>query len=303
MRREILALLLVSLVVLVSGCTLPWESKEQPTTTEITQSATGGVVIESFGVRDPYMMGSAETIFSVRVRNIGGAVAEIESIHAPFIEGNLTPTANCDGNNLTPPIPDKKKEGDVCEATWNYTAPDVLTEQNYRGEEFKATVKYNYTTKSKFIIPIYSKSKLNVLRRDGNLPSGTPSTENSGAPIHFKYDGPAFFEAKKPSDPYTGIKLKVLNVGGGMPDTDEFGRKSIPSTEINSNINSKYAEILSKDCGNKITLDYGHCTFGIKTNNTGIEKLPNKEISLVVTVEADYSYVVDKSSSLTIRPK
>lgn len=304
MKKEILALLLVSLVVLVSGCTMPWESREEPVTTGITQSATDGVIIESFGVRDPYLMSGADTIFSVRVRNVGGAVAKIESINHPFIEGTFTSDNNCDGETLNPPIPDKKKEGDICEATWKYTAPDVLTEQNYKGNEFKATVKYNYTTKSKFVIPIYSQSKLNVLRREGNLPVGTPSTENSGAPIHFQYDGPAFFEAKTPSEPYTGIKLKILNRGSGMPDTDEFGRKSIPKIEINSSIDSKYAKILPKDCGEKnVILDYGYCTFGIETDNEEIKKLPNKEISLVVTVKADYSYVVDKASSLTIRPK
>ena len=304
MKKEILTLLLVSLVVLVSGCTMPWESGKEPVTTGITQSPTDGVIIESFGVRDPYLMGGAKTIFSVRVRNVGGAVAKIKSITPPFLEGNLTPTSNCDGKTLNPPIPDEKKEGDICEATWEYTAPDVLTEQSYTGEEFKATIKYTYTTKSKFIIPIYSQSKLNMLRREGNLPSETPSTENSGAPIHFQYDGPAFFEAKNSSEPYTGIKLKILNRGGGMPDTDEFGRKYIQKIEINSSIESKYAEILSKDCGkDKVILDYGYCTFGIKTDNKNITDLPNKEINLVVTVTATYPYIIDKAASLTIKPK
>lgn len=304
MNKEILAVLLVSLVVLISGCTMPWGEREEPTPTGVTQSPTDGVVIESFGVRDPYLMGGAKTIFSVRIRNVGGAVATIGSINAPFIEGNLTISNSCKGKTLNPPIPDKRKEGDVCEATWEYTAPEVLTEQDYKGEEFKATLKYNYTTKSKFIIPIYSQSKLNVLRREGKLPVKTPSTENSGAPIHFQYDGPAFFEAKNFSEPYTGIKLKILNRGSGMPDTDKFGRKSIPKIKITSTIDSKYAKILPKDCGNdKIILDYGYCTFGIKTDNTAIDDLPNKEINLVVTVEANYPYIIDRASSLTIRPK
>ncbi len=301
--------ILLFLTILLGGCTMPWEGGEEPVNTGITQSATDGVVIESLGARDPYLISGAETKISMLVRNVGGATATNIELEPPSVDGLDYSEKDCPA--LTPPIPDKNKKGDSCTKEWDFEAPIYSKKITYSREGFLGRVIYDYSTRAKVTIPIYTSDKLNVLRREGKEPKETPPTDNSYAPIHLSYAGPAYLEAEtydsSRSRTYE-LTINFRNVGNGRVQTGGEGRQYLRSIDFKYPENIEdYVDVDKGDCtGNKLNLrtDNGNCNFEIEIEDIdGIRELPNKELILNLEIIAEYTYIEEKSSTLTINPK
>ena len=300
--------ILLSLIILLSGCIIPWES-EVSIPTGITQSPTDGVIIESFGVRDPLLMSGAKTKILMFVRNVGGAVATNIELEPPHIDNLKYSKEYCP--DLNPPNPDKNKVGDTCIKEWDFEAPLYLKKVTYSREGFLGRVTYDYLTSAKVTIPIYTSDRLNVLKREGKEPKGTPSTDNSCAPIHLNYAGPAYLEAEtydsSGSKTYK-LTINFRNVGNGKVQTDGDGRQYL--TDIDFKYPEEIENYISIDEGNckgdklKLRIDKGSCNFEIEIKNTDkIKELLGKELILNLEIIAKYTYIKEKSSTLTINPR
>lgn len=305
MRKVVI---LLSLIILLSGCTMPWDG-EEPITTGITQSATDGVIIESFSARDPYLISGAETKISMVVKNVGGALATNIELEPPSVEGLKYSKEDC--LDLNPPIPDKNKVGDTCTKEWDFEAPIYSRKVVYSREGFLGKVTYDYSTSAKVTIPVYTSDRLNVLKREGKEPKGTPPTDNSYAPIHLSYAGPAYLEAET----YDGHRSKTYeltinfrNVGNGEVQTKGDERQYL--TSIDFEYPKEIENYISIDKGNcrgdklKLMRDNGNCNFEIEIEDTDkIRELPGKELILNLEIIANYTYIEEKSSTLTINPR
>ena len=267
---------------------------------------------------------------------------------------------------LAPPNPDKKQEGEYCEAsTGSLTTKPVQAQKTYSGEGFKVSVKYTYTTKAQIHIPVYSTAIVNEKRRSGTLPSYPPPTENTYAPIKLYYEGDAYLEAPSSGSKEYIESIRIQNAGSGRLDVDPWGRQYVEKIEVTTpirgtkkmqvecnkvadKVNNKWrvneseveqvckqqgcedggkveddvskicrtgnemvnvtcytgpgwAEIEDIDCrkGPTLSKGTGYCRFKIKIETTnGIPE----ETTLPLTIEATYTYIVEKSSSITIRP-
>lgn len=300
-KKEFLTVILIGLVVIVSGCTLPGGTDEEQPTQKVIQSSSDGVIIESFGPRDPLLMSGETTDFDVIVRNVGGEKAKNVTIYAPYIRGLAGGSKNC--TDLAPPIPEKNKEGEICKASWTYTAPSVMSTKTYTPDELKIYVEFNYTTKAHFSIPLYTTNKVNELRREGKLPTATPITSNTYGPIKFRYEGPPYLEVTKTTgtQEFDDLKLMVENVGGGGPPADEYGKKKIPSINMTSGVD--FINITGDCTSENITLDYRYCTFKVNVSASKIHSIPTRGIDLIIYINSSYNYIVSKGASLTIEPK
>ena len=307
MKRVVI---LLSLIIFLSGCTMPWESGEEPVTTGITQSPTEGVIIESFGVKDPLLIGGAETKISMIVRNVGGALATNIELEPPSVEDLKHSKEYC--LDLNPPFPNKKELGDTCTKEWDFEAPIYSKKVVYSREGFLGRVTYDYSTNAKVTIPIYTSDRLNVLKREGKEPKGTPPTKNSYAPIHLDYAGPAYLEAETYDNGRTKtyeLTINFRNVGEGKIESDDYNSRQYLKT-INFEYPSElenYISIYKGNCeGEKLKLNRyeGNCNFEIKIEDADkIKELPNKELILNLKIIADYTYIEEKSSTLTINPR
>ncbi|MCK4429025.1 MAG: hypothetical protein KAU95_01515, partial [Candidatus Aenigmarchaeota archaeon] len=107
MKKEILALFLVSLVVLISGCTLPWESGG-----DVLTAGTQGLAIKYFGpdVEHPF---PGQTInIEARVQNVG--VTDAKSISGKLYLITWPSTLQSTCTNLKPPNADMGRDGEEC---------------------------------------------------------------------------------------------------------------------------------------------------------------------------------------------
>ena len=357
---------LASLVVTFSGCTLPGQGGEKETPV-VTQVPNEGIIIEYFGPSESYIIGGQDVEVKVRVRNVGQANGTVEDIKWPeslygIFESYSEPT-DCEGEELSPPNPDKKQEGESCEAsTGSLTTKSVQAQKTYSGEGFKVSVKYTYTTKAQVHIPVYSTAIVNKKRRDGTLPSYSPPTENTYAPIKLYYEGDAYLEAPSSGSKEYTESIRIQNAGSGRLDVDEWGRQKVDKIEVTTPIGGTkeiqakcedvadnrsgvwkvnesevnlvckpygdggeveddvskicrtgdeevnvtcytgkgWATITDIDCKKGPTLSKGYCKFKIKINNAD-NNIP-AETTLPLTIKATYTYIVEKSSSITIRP-
>jgi len=286
---------LASLVVTFSGCTLPGQGGEKETPV-VTQVPNEGIIIEYFGPSESYIIGGQDVEVKVRVRNVGQANGTVEDIKWPeslygIFESYSEPT-DCEGEELSPPNPDKKQEGESCEAsTGSLTTKSVQAQKTYSGEGFKVSVKYTYTTKAQVHIPVYSTAIVNEKRRAGTLPSYHPPTENTYAPIKLYYEGDAYLEKGKTYKE----KITVSNVGSGRLDVDQWGRQKITKIDVSTPVG--WATITDTDCEDGTTLSKGYCEFEVEIKSSAPD-----ETTLPLTIKATYTYIVEKSSSITIRP-
>ena len=290
---------LASLVITFSGCTLPWQSEEKEAPV-VTQVPNEGIIIEYFGPSESYIIGGQDVKIRVRVRNVGGAVGSVKEIKWPqsiyeIFEGTISlPTLPSECKNLNPPNPDKKQEGGYCEVEVKGTTKTVTSTKTYSGEGFKIRVKYNYTTEAKVSIPVYSTSIVNKKRRDGTLPSSKPMTENTYAPIKLEYGNAPYFEATGSSKTYEAY-IFVRNEGSGDLAVDKFGRQKVNKITVTTPVT--WASIDDSECRGGVTLQEGRCTIKITLKNNAPE-----DGVLPLSIKAEYEYVTQKSSSITIRP-
>ncbi len=351
--RYLLIIGILVTLVTFSGCTLPGQEqkKEQPT---VMQMPNEGIIIEYFGPSESYIIGGQDVEVKVRVRNVGQANGTIQDIQWPQslyeIFQDYTESTTCENEELSPPNPDKKQEGEYCEAsTGSLTTKSVQAQKTYSGEGFKVSVKYTYTTKAQVHIPVYSTAIVNKKRRDGTLPSYPPPTENSYAPIKLYYEGDAYLEKGKKYKE----RVTVSNVGSGRLEVDNWGRQKVDIIKVTTPISepqskqvecnkvadkvdnkwianeSKIKEVcggsgeikddLEKICDtgseminitcypgwakvspincDDVTLSKGYCEFEVEITGDAPD-----ETTIPLTIEATYTYIVEKSSSITIRP-
>jgi len=290
---------LASLVITFSGCTLPGQGgeKEAPV---VTQVPNEGIIIEYFGPSESYIIGGQDVKIKVRIRNVGGAIGSVKNIKWPdsiyeIFEGTISvPTSPSECKNLNPPNPDKKQEGGYCEVEVKGITREVVSTKTYKGDEFKISVTYNYTTEAKVSIPVYSTSIVNKKRRDGTLPSSKPITENSYAPIKLEYGNAPYFEATGSSKTYEAY-ISVRNEGSGDLAVGKYGRQKVSKITVTTPVT--WASVDDSECKNGVSLQERYCTIKITLKSNAPE-----EGVLPLSMKAEYEYTIERPSTITIRP-
>lgn len=302
MKNGILALLLVSLVILVSGCTMPWDSEEEPVT---PGAGTKGVIIQGFTPDIDYIVGDGEQEINLKLtaRNVGSETAKNVRVRGQRLSwpGFLTGEETC-SEELEPPNPAINKEGQICNVNWvNIQIPEVKKDQTYIAT---AILNYDYTTTATSNTYVIKNWKLQAMKEAGEPIPRTELTVNSDSPIKLEF--------KLSEDPLIakedGIRtvegtLMISKVGTGNLEYDKTSRRYTIKEIMLSESDMPGIEIVEDTCTGKVNMRgdrEGECNFKIRI--TGSE-LPSDIVKIPLEAVAEYTFVVGKDLSLTVHPK
>jgi len=302
MNKEILALLLVSLVVLVSGCTMPFGGggEEQAT----PGPGTKGVVIESFTSDIDYIVGDGTQKIDLKLtaRNIGSEIAKDIKVRGQRLSWSGFLTEKDCATELEPPNPEINKEGQICVVTWeDLTVPEVKKVQDYTAT---AILSYDYKTTATSNAYVIKNWKLQAMKEAGETIPRTEPTVNSDAPVQLEFrfsEDPLI--AKEDGNRTVAGTLIIRKVGTGNLEYDKTARRyKIDSIKIEDPSISGIT-IDSGTCSGVVNMRgdrEGECNFKVNIDGS---KLPSDIVKVPLKAIANYTFVVGKDLILTVHPK
>jgi len=276
--RKLAILSVLTLVVFFSGC-LRQAGKE-------VGGGTQGVVITSFSP-DISTIPPGETVtFSLDVENVGGREAKNvkATLYGAANAWTCTPSLDQSINSLFPPDPVAGTPGETDTFVWDCTAPDVPTEIP---QDFYVDVYYDYTTEATGVLIVAEESYLKSLsskeRQEFYSTGGLKQLSVSSAPVSIDVVIP------RPLIRGRDLTVRVIirNVGGGKIVDDKL--KSFETSGIDCSIQEGVVKLVR---GEERTL---RCSVSDVGNIV-------KKAEIPFTIKLEYTYVVQSSTSVTIKP-
>ena len=299
MNKEILALLLVSLVVLVSGCTMPFGGGgEKQTATAGTQ----GLIIEYFGPDLEYVVSNQQLAIEARVKNIGDSKAtNIKGKPYLLAWDGYSGERDCSVSELEPPNPEINREGGSCTVKWNNV--NSPSEKIVEPEIYQAGVKISYdytTTTTAKIYAISDKRRIALMERGEPLPT-VKNIQNSNAPIHVEVRVEDVIIIPSSGSRDVPVTLVIKNVGNGNVryDTNTYHYvvdKVTPSVEA-----AGVSIVDASDCEDGVYLrggKEGTCDFKLRVTSSASD-----EIVMSIKVTTEYNYEITRETTIAVNPR
>ncbi len=283
MKNEILAVLLMTLVVLVSGCTMPdflGGGGETPVAT-----GTQGLAITYFGPDVEFPTPGQSIYIEARVKNVG-------EVEATNIGGDLYLTtwssskeSSC--TKLKPPNPEIGRDGEECILKWKVTTPTGITRKETY--DIGAHITYGHSTKTVATVYAFSEGEYIKRMEAGQTIPTVKEIKNSNAPIHVDVRIQNVLKTGSSNVPVT---LIFRNVGGGNVKFD-----SIKRYYIIDKATAKINEVTVGSCSN-IHLRGGRegsCSININVP-------AGKELKLPIEIKTEYIYETSGITKVTVNP-
>lgn len=281
------AVLLLSLVILISGC---------------TTGGTGGgagVVIESFEPDFTSVFSGEQVTFHIKLKNTGSVSSGQGKVLLLGLEEWQTGTSagtDCPLNPLLAPEPAFGTSGQtqICEITRK--APVV---PQGIPVTYQATARVTYGYGSSFVktINIGSQEELRRIQTGGGaLPSETTSASTSPIALNVVNKGPIRVFESSVKFP---LEITVTNVGGGVVCKDN--NCDTPANWNNLRIRTRVGGQEESECSRDLTLFRGQsntitCSVEIqKPQSGGI-------IQKTIEVTSSYSYFYDSTIPIKVNP-
>lgn len=281
MKKDFLALSLICLVVMLSGCI-----NEETST---TMAGTSGVMIESFGLDLEHPFPGQTVNLEARVRNIGDA-------QATNIQGELyllgwvsSSSSTC--GNLDQPNEEIGREGQECTLSWTVTTPTNIEQtQTY---DVGAHIYYGYKTKTVTEIYAFSEAEFAKRMESGETIttlSTVKNTQNSDAPIHVNVRVQNVLKTGSSNVPIT---LEFTNVGGGNVRYDSSSHYFV--------IDSATVRINSQTVGSCSNIHLKGGRTGTCSVNINVPS--GDELKLPIEVDTFYTYETSAETKIVVYPE
>jgi hypothetical protein len=308
-------LILLTLLVLVSGCT------------SVSPVEKGnGMIIKEFSPTFTEIYPNEPVKFNLKIKNVGsveaeGVFAEILGIDNDWYDSSFTDGGpwlhneklpdqaacryNQEHGDLLPPNEQYGTEGESMTCTWTYRAPDIPTGTNTVYDVW-ARVFYTYSTITIKSITAGSQAEIRRYIDEGKeIPISTVSTTNSPIQLSITTLEPVRYWEDTTQVP---IRIGINNVGGGTPcrrgqcEDREYFEESWGKVTVRVGL-TEGMDLLD-DCSEFLS-------------GKDLLILPNEENSVVCTLElsdlggqgfeqrmislnAEYSYFTDAQTSIKI---
>ena len=310
--KHLSILFLISLIITISGCIGQ---------DEVIVSTKDGVIITDFSFENAPIYARDNVGLHLEVQNVGGEKAElkkiqvygvdfnpctvsdrcwniregIQSLDEGYIEANLPSKGE-----LYRPDPSIKLEGGKDYYEWRLQSPgEVSSETNY---DFRVRVEYDYETTYSGTIRIINEDYLQTLSEEDRQKlfntGGIISSELTNGPISVvPYSGRHFIVNPGEPEGERIIKFKIENVGKGYTYVGD-----ITSNNYYINITEIVGDVISSCNDNdpmiKLSSGKSH-TIECKFNppNSVVNKIDKP-----FQIKFEYSYYVDGSVSITVKP-
>lgn len=291
-RRHSIALLaLLSIVVVLSGCTVGGEAG---------YGTASGVIIKSFGPDISEVFSGDAVTFSLSVENVGGEDANEVSarIFGLGTQWTFTSARTQDIGFLERNVPEYG-QGGWGDALWDLVAPGALRVDN----EYTAGVRlsYLYGTSAMGDIRLYDNAYLRSNPEEAESimrASGLESFSVTDAPLRISLAGVARpLVYREGSMNQASITFLVENSGQGKPYwTDEtdmtFYVDSVTVNGVDCDLGLTSNEVRLPRTGKKSL----SCRFTMPAPTTGWEAYT----TIPVEMQISYRYFVDSSGSITV---
>jgi hypothetical protein len=292
-RSNILVAILISLIIAISGCTMPqFFPSEKP---ETTPAGTQGLRIESFGPDVEFPIPNQDVYIEVVVKNVGDAVAtDIKGTPYLLAWEDYKGEKSC-ATNLNPPNPEINREGEECSIKWKVTTPSDIKEP----QTYNAGVSISYKYETKTLITVYALSETEYVkkREAGEQIPTVKSIVNSDAPIHVEARMQDVL--KLGGDKEIPITLIFKNVGNGNVKYENYRYKL---DDVSAEVKGLGITLDDSDCdevfmrGGKegscqVTLDLS--AYGPPTYN---------ELKIPIEVTTKYTYTITTETKITVHP-
>lgn len=292
--RYILFPSVLLLSLLVSGCTVP----TFPSSGYNSQTPEGsGVILESFEADFPESFTGEEIRLTLKMRNSGSVKAENGRLEISGFDSswNLKPVnePGCNNIDLLPADPVTGTMGSDMICTWDITTPEIPKGLRV---SFAPTARLyydtgSYVTKTVNIVP---REDLKNLQQQGkSLPSESVSKSSSPVDIDVQVSTPIRTTGLSAGDVQFPIVITVRNVGGGTVRDRITGRLHL----LRMNIDVSGMTLDSCETTEEVYLTMGSSqTYTCLVSTISPERVVQKTIG----VEAEYQYIVDKSTSISV---
>lgn len=305
-----LALAIIGLVLVVSGCT---DGGNQDSS-QVTISQEKGVDILSYSSPRPEVRPDQKTGLQLEVKNKGGAVAEdvrAKIYNIPKGSGSWETTDSWNmliSSEMQPGNPDTGRQAREIPVQWQITAPsmDASVPVPY---DFDLKLYYDYKTEGVTRVQAMGKSTFD----DSGVSFSLPAVENTGGPVQLSAttQTPLVFFENDASSKTEDFCVKAENVGGGTvlhPDAKE-GDNYFEKSEYKDKLSVK-VETLGEDFGfgddnvggpKDITMidgNSGQACFSLKVNKIDAQEM---KTTVPIRITADYNYFDTSSTRLTVQ--
>ncbi len=294
MRYILLPAILFSLL-LVSGCTIPTLTG----TGYNSQTPEGaGVILESFEADFPEAFSGEEIRLTLKMRNSGSVKAENGRVEISGFDTswNLQPVnePRCNSIELLPADPLTGTGGSDLICTWDITTPEIPKGLKIN---FSPTARLYYETRSYVTktVNIVSREDLKNLQQQGkSLPSESVSKSSSPVDIDVQVSTPIRTAGVSAGGVQFPVIITIKNVGDGTVRDRTSGRLHLLQMKIDvSDMN-----LDSCEAAEDVYLTRGSSqTYTCLVSTASPEKMVQKTIG----VEAEYQYIVEKSTGILVK--
>jgi hypothetical protein len=222
--KKLLPLLLLTLVVIVSGCV---GQQTTPTLSCTGAGITSGIMITDFSFDFNEIYGGESVGLQMTVENLGGADGTFQSyqLFGPdfgpgAMQWEVTSGSGSESDldiSLSAPNPDLEIPGGMETFLWTIQAPSGLTVET--PSNFNVRTTYEYITSFSGVLTVMNSNYLRSLppeERTALIQSGGLSAQcHSGGPL--KIEAAAGTHFVDPESSTKKIRFKVTNVGAGYP--------------------------------------------------------------------------------------
>lgn len=292
-KKSKMALGLIALAVIASGCTGQGGSVET--------SQNTGVDIQGFSAYPANVLEGDRVQLQVNVKNIGGSEANnarMRIFNIPFGggQGAWSGDRTISFSDMQPPNPEADIPAVPQEKTVNLNAPtldqDVVHTYDVRGR-----LLYDYQTTGVTEMEVMGYERWRQL----GATRSSPSVDNTGGPIQLEVQtrSPIIVQSSTPQ-----FCIRVNNVGDGTPylpgsvggGQPEDNPDSLRKVEIS--IQSPEVSLSPLEGGNTVTLVSGQG--GKCYEFTGVGSDANIQTTVPITMNADYGYMTEASTAVTV---
>ena len=298
--RHLSILFLIFLIITISGCI----QGETPIV-----STKDGLDITDFSFEYSPIYTGESIGLRLEVQNVGGSDAKLKNIQiygVDFGTSNTYWNIRDSGSQvlsvneeLYRPNPEINLEGAEYHYEWRLKSPSgVTSETDY---DFRVRVDYSYVTTYTGIIRLVDEDYLLSLSEEEREKlygsGGIISSETTNGPISVTpFSGTHFIVES--TEPRT-IKFKIENVGKGYPYTCPDGLYCTNDNDNAQKYNLNIDTSGNVTCPNSVKLSSGkshiiYCTF--------YPVLVENKVDKTFQIELEYSYYVDDSTSITVKP-
>lgn len=292
-KQSKMALCLIALAVLASGCTDGQGGS-------IETSQTTALDIQTFSALPTNVFEGDRVQLEVGVKNVGGAEAtnvRMRIFNIPFGggQGSWSGTRSFDFADMQPPDPESDIPSVPKERTVNLNAPD-LNENLIHTYDVRGRLLFDYETTAVTEMEVMGYERWKQV----GATRSSPSADNSGGPIQLEVrtESPIVVDSSSPQ-----FCIRVNNVGEGTPylqgtsgDQPEDNPDAVRKVEID--ISSPEVQLSPLQGGNEVDLVSGQG--GKCYEFSGVGNDANIQTTVPITMEASYGYMKEASTSVTV---